>query len=272
MKRGSNKIKVETPSTTKIRKMKDNKKTAKSRKKLFSPQTNTILDYFLKNEESQRAENNKPTSSSVSEENNELTNLSVKEISTSLHNKSSPGLSNKNETSNSSIFDVSTPSFYLKIEENKSALSSCALNVAEQAINVSTNNDLPPSGRRLKLTTIDNFQYLLKGKIKSATEKKQLKTTPAEGLGRSVKIVPCPASVTTNQTKVEMKISSNIGNSTTANCKGEFNTGTVKDNEVKATLNDNGVILISDDSDDERVLPQILAITRYNLIGKNNFD
>ena len=275
MKRGNNKIKVETPSTTKKRKIQDNKKTAKSRKKLFSTQTNTILDYFLKSEESQRdlsEENNEPTNSSVSEENNEPTNSSVKETTTSLHNQSSPGLSNKNETSNSSVFEISTPSFYLKIKENKPALSSRALNVAEQAINMSTNSDLPPSARQLNLTKRDNFQYLFKSKIKPTTEKEQLKIIPAEGPGRSVKTLPRPTFVATNQSKVEMKKSSNIGNSATVNNKSEFNTETVKGKEVKGTLNDNGVIFISDDSDDEKGLPQIPAITRNNLIGKDKSD
>ena len=84
------KIKVETLSTTKKRKTQDNRKTLKSKKKFFSTQKNTIFKYFLKNKESQR---------DLSEENNEPTNSSVKET-TPLLDKSSPGLSNKIETSN----------------------------------------------------------------------------------------------------------------------------------------------------------------------------
>ena len=84
------KIKVETLSTTKKRKTQDNRKTLKSKKKFFSTQKNTIFKYFLKNKESQR---------DLSEENNEPTNSSVKET-TPLLDKSSPGPSNKIETSN----------------------------------------------------------------------------------------------------------------------------------------------------------------------------
>ena len=263
MERDSN-INVETPSTIKKRKTQNNRKTPKSRKKLFSTQKNTILNYFLKNELPLR---------DFSEENNERTNSSVKESTPSLH-KSSPGPSNKNEISSSSIFEISTPSFYLKIKENKSALSSRALNVAKQAISMSTNNDLSLSGRHLNIgtTSDESFQYILKNKIKSPTEKEQLKIAPAKGPGRSVKTLPRPTFVATNQSKVEMKISSNVGNSTIVNSKDEFNTGNVKDNKVKGTVNDNGVLLVSDDSDDENVLPQISVITRNNLTGKHNSD
>ena len=258
------KIKVETPSTTKKRKTQDNRKTPKSKTKLFSTQKNTIFKYFLKNEEPQR---------DFSEENNEPTNSSVKESLPSLH-KSSTGPSNENETSNSSIFEISAPSFYLKIKENTSALSARASHIAEQAISMSTNNNLSPSGRHLNIETTsdESFQYILKSKIKSATEKKQLKLAPAEGPGRRVKTLPRPTFVAASQSKVEMKIGSNIGNNTIENSKGEFNTRNVKDNKVKDTLNDNSVLLISDDSDDEKVSHQIFIKTRHNLIGKDNCD
>ena len=63
-----------------------------------------------------------------------------------------------------------------------------------------------------------------------------------------------------------MEIGSNIRNSTIVNSNGEFNKGNVKDNKVKDTLNDNSVFLISDDSDAEKVLPQISVITRKTLL------
>ena len=69
-----------------------------------------------------------------------------------------------------------------------------------------------------------------------------------------------------------MEISSNIGSSTFVNSNGEFNKGIVEDNKVKDTLNDSSVLLISDDSDDEKVLLQISVITRNNLIDKDNSD
>ena len=69
-----------------------------------------------------------------------------------------------------------------------------------------------------------------------------------------------------------MEIGSNIRNSTIVNSNGEFNKGNVKDNKVKDTLNDNSVFLISDDSDAEKVLPQISVITRNDLIRKDNSD
>ena len=245
MKKGSE-IKAETPSTTKKHKAQDNRKTAKSRKKIVSTQKNAIQNNFLKNEEPQR---------DLFEENNEPTNSSVKESPTSFHNQSSSSLSKKNEKSNSSVIEISTLAFYLKIQENKAALSSRALNVVEQAISMSSNNDLSPSGRQ---------------KTESATEKEQLKKEPAEGSRTSIKTMSCPTFVDTNQSKVEMKISGNIGNSTTVNSKDELNTGNIKDNEIKCNLNYSSVNLISDDSGDEQVLPQIDAIARKNLIGKDS--
>ena len=247
------KIKAETPSTIKKRKTQDNRKTPKSKKKLFSTQKNTILNYFFKNEVPQR---------DLPEENNEPANSSGEE-----------SLSNENETSNSSI-EISTPAIYLKIKENKPALSSRAFSIAGQAISMSSNNNLSHSGKHLNLGTRSDksLQYTFKNKIKSATEKEQLKMASAEGPGRSVKTLPRPTFVATNQSKVEMKIRRNIGNSTIVNSRDEFNTGNIKDNEVKGSLNDNGVILISDDSDDEKVLPQISTITRKNVIGKDNSD
>ena len=195
----------------------------------------------------------------LSRENFERLSSTMEESVPSLQHRSSSSPSNKNETSGSSFFEVSTPSLFLRIKENSSTLSTHALHVAEQIIDINTRNSSissSQSARYLEIMRDKNFQCPEKKSLKLSTEKYLTHPINIEGDNSNVAMIGSNKSSDTlfNAKSGTAKIIASNQSKQEKNCinsKGEIIKTNAENTGNKAKLKSRAAILISHDSHDE---------------------
>ena len=195
----------------------------------------------------------------LSRENFERLSSTMEESVPSLQNRSSSSPSNKNETSGSSFFEVSTPSLFLRIKENSSTLSTHALHVAEQIIDINTRNSSissSQSARYLEIMRDKNFQCPGKKSLKLSTEKDLTHPINIEGDNSNVAMIGSNKSSDTlfNAKSGTAKIIASNQSKQEKNCinsKGEIIKTNTENTGNEAKLKSRAAILISHDSHDE---------------------
>ena len=195
----------------------------------------------------------------LSRENFERLSSTMEESVPSLQHRSSSSPSNKNETSGSSFFEVSTPSLFLRIKENSSTLSTHALHVAEQIIDINTRNSSissSQSARYLEIMRDKNFQCPGKKSLKLSTEKYLTHPINIEGDNSNVAMIGSNKSSDTlfNAKSGTAKIIASNQSKQEKNCinsKGEIIKTNAENTGNEAKLKSRAAILISHDSHDE---------------------
>ena len=190
-----------------------------------------------------------------------------------LQSRSSSSPSNKNETSDSSFFEVSTPSLFLRIKENSSTLSTHALHVAEHIIDMNTRNSSISSSQMMR---DKNFQCPGKKSLKLGKGKEKLVLPSSESYysrtGKIINDLTHPINVVADHSHVASKGSNksrdtlfNAKSGTAkiivsnqpkkekncANSKREIIITNAEDTGNKAKLKRGGDILMSHDSHKE---------------------
>ena len=241
-----------------------NSRTSESQKDISSHPEKYHPNYFKKREKQEEY---------LSIETFERLNSTMEGSVPLLQNRSSSSPSNKNETSDSSFFEVSTPSLFLRIKENSSTLSTHALHVAEHIIDMNTRNSSISSSQMMR---DKNFQCPGKKSLKLGTGKEKLVLPSSESYysrtGKIINDLTHPINVVADHSHVASKgsnksrdtlfnaksgtakiVVSNQSKKETncANSKREIIVTNAEDTGNKAKLKRGGAILISHDSHKE---------------------
>ena len=241
-----------------------NSRTSESQKDISSHPEKCHPNYFTKREKQEEY---------LSIETFERLNSTMEGSVPLLQNRSSSSPSNKNETSDSSFFEVSTPSLFLRIKENSSTLSTHALHVAEHIIDMNTRNSSISSSQMMR---DKNFQCPGKKSLKLGTGKEKLVLPSSESYhsrtGKIINDLTHPINVVADHSHVASK-GSNKSRDTLFNAKSgtakiivsnqskkekncvnskrEIIITNAEDTGNKAKLKRGGAILISHDSHKE---------------------